>query len=312
MKRMVKFYVTSELRGLRKLFFLLPFLLYFLFSVARIATIALIVLILPIEALAESPAQVDRLTQQWLDTERQASHLQSEWKTQQPLLTQRLALLNAEKQQLQALLKQRGVSKNDVDSRRAELLAEQSQLEQQQTELSRALILLTSRLQNIAVMLPPALSTAWQKEQGTLSDDVEISQQLHVALAQLTSLADFDKRVSVHEGTITSVEGQTILVEQLYLGVGVAWFTSRDKQQVGWGQADENGWHWHFDESVSASEVSKAISMFQKRKTAELVHLPIRLVTQGYAEIIQLGEDVSSLNGFEYMEKISRGGEGQP
>ncbi len=245
--------------------------LFFLFSIACG---------LPLSTLAENSAQVDRLTQQWLDIERQASHLQFDWKAQQPVLNQRLVLLKAEKRQLQALLERSSASEDSVAIRRAELLSEQSELEQQQAQLTRTLTRLTSRLEAVAPMLPPALSAAWQDEQRTLSDDAKVSLQLQVALAQLTSLADFDKRVSVHEGTVSSGDGSTILVKQLYLGAGIAWFVSRDGQQAGWGQAGENGWGWYFDDSVSADEVSKAIDIFEKRQAAELVHLPIRLTGQ--------------------------------
>lgn len=240
---------------------------------------------LPLSALAENPAQIDRLTQQWLDVERQSRHLQSDWKTQQPLLTQRLALLKAEKQQLRGLLKQSHASKDSVDTRRAELLAEQSELEQQQVQLSHLLTQLTSRLTGIAPLLPPALSTAWQDEERSLGEGAEASMRLQVALAQLTRLADFDARVSVHEGAITSSDGQTLLVKQLYLGASVAWFASRDGQLAGWGQADDSGWHWHFDDSINAAEVGKAIDIFEKRKTAEWVRLPIRLAGRAPSEV---------------------------
>ena len=263
MKNNIKSWVRSQLRDWRRLCILLS-----------------TVLGLPLSVLAESPAQVDRLTQQWLDIERQASHLQSEWKAQQPVLSQRLILLRAEKQQLRALLKRSSASEDDVATSRAELLEQQAELEQRQTQLSRALTLLILRLESIAPMLPPALSTIWQDEQNTLTDSAETSLRLQVALAQLTRLADFDKRVSVHESTVTADDGHTLLVKQLYLGVGVAWFVSRDGQQAGWGQASDAGWEWQFDGSVNADEVSKAIATFERRQSAELVRLPVRLAVQ--------------------------------
>lgn len=259
----MKFCVRNQLSGWQRLRFLLS-----------------IVLSLPLPALAEDPAQIDRLTQQWLDIERQASHLQSDWKARQPALTQRLALLKAEKQQLQGLLEQSSASQDDVNTRRTELLAEQAELEQQQAQLAQALTLLLSRLESIASLLPPALATAWRDEQNTLSVGAETSEQLQLALAQLTRLADFDRRISVHEGTVSADDGRAILVRQLYLGTGMAWFANSDGRQAGWGQAGEDGWVWHFDDSVNADEINKAINIFEKRQAAELVRLSVRLAAQ--------------------------------
>lgn len=239
-----------------------------------------LVLSLPSISGAESPAQIDRLSQQWLDIERQTNHLQSDWRTQRPLLTQRLTLLKAEKNQLQALLNKSTEGESDVDTRRAELLAQQTILEQQQVQLSKALSLLLARGQSMQAQLPPILAKAWKEEQSGLNAEAETSQQLQMILAQLTQLSDFDQRVSVHETMITAADGRPVLVKQLFLGVGMAWFTSRDGQQAGWGQGSEGHWEWHFDDSVYADDIAKAIAIFEKNQTADLVRLPIHLASQ--------------------------------
>lgn len=243
----------------------------------RYSLTLIIALGLPLPVLAQTPDQVDRLTEQWLSIESQTSHLQSSWETQQPVLKQRMDLLQAEKKQLQALMKQSGSSEDNVDSRRAELLDEQNQLEQQQAALTRSLAQLASKLEEIAPLLPPVLAMTWQDEQNTLDSAPATSQQLQVALAQLSALAEFEQRISVHEGVVSNDAGQEILVKQLYLGAGFAWFTSRDAQQVGWGRASDDGWSWHFDTNIDAEKITKAIDIFEKRATAELVHLPIQL-----------------------------------
>lgn len=245
-----------------------------------LGVLLLAALILPLSVLAETPAQVDRLTQQWLDIERQSSLLQSEWKAQQPVLAQRLILFEAEKKQLQALLNQSSASEGDVDSHRAELLSEQAELEQQQVQLNSALTQLVSRLEGGSPMLPPPLSLMWKDEQSALSDDSDVSQQLQVALAQLTHLADFDQRVSVHESTVNIEGGNVLLVKQMYLGVGIAWFVSRDGQYAGWGRVSDGRWEWRIDASVNANAVSNAIATFERRQTAALVRLPVQLGAQ--------------------------------
>ncbi len=228
-------------------------------------------------ALAQDAQTIDRLTQSWLATEKQTNQLESDWRIQQPLLKQRLTLLQAEKRQLLAVLKEDDDSQNEVDARRAALLAQQEQLEAQQDDIARTLKTLVHRNNEIQRLLPPPLKQLWQQEQDTLSANPDTSALLQVELAKLSSAADFDQRISVHEGTITYEEGKELRVQQLYLGLGIAWYSTADEQISGWGQANDNGWIWHKDDAVSASEVLKSIAIFEKRRQPDFVQLPIHL-----------------------------------
>ncbi|MEJ2755376.1 MAG: DUF3450 family protein, partial [Gammaproteobacteria bacterium] len=168
------------------------------------------------------------------------------------------------------------------DSRRAALLTEQAELEQQQAHMKQSLNALLSQLAQITTRIPPALETSWQDEQDALGEEADITQQLQVAVAQLSHLVSFDQRVSLHEGAIRSDDGRTIQVKQLDLGTGMAWFVSSDEQAAGWGRSTESGWRWHFEKNPAAagfnvSEISKAIAIFEKRHAAELVRLPVQL-----------------------------------
>ena len=238
--------------------------------------------VVPIYAL--EVAQVDQLTRQWLDIEKQNSQLQKDWHIQEPLLTQRLVLLNAEKKQLTLLINIDGQKNENVDGKRKTLLEQQTRLEQQQFELEQQLALLTNQLVYIEQLLPPPLMQSWHKEQQVLAVNPDLSLQLQVALAKLAKLAEFEQRISLHETPLTSPQGKDVLVKQLYLGTGIAWFTSANGEYCGWGQADENGWIWHFDNDVNATEIKRAIAIFEKKQQADFTELPIKLVKNSSSE----------------------------
>ncbi|MDN3637480.1 DUF3450 family protein [Simiduia curdlanivorans] len=228
---------------------------------------------------AQTPEMVDRLTQRWLDSEAQRVRLNTDWQAQKPLLEQRLGLLAAEKLQLQAMLQSSSDSQQGVEAKRAQLLAEQAELEQQQQVLNQHLELLLARTAALAPLLPPPLAEQWLTEQSAPSEQPEASQQLQSALAQLSRLAEFDARITVQEGLVSLPDVGELLVKQLYLGVGAAWFVSADGQYRGWGQALDEAWVWRPDEQVSSREISRAIAMFERREQAEFVRLPMRLVS---------------------------------
>ncbi|MEP0175647.1 MAG: DUF3450 family protein [Paraglaciecola sp.] len=229
-------------------------------------------------AFATDLTQIDRLTQQWLDTQRQASHLMVDWQASKPILEQRVTLLSAEKKQLEDILKYSKDSQEDVTKRRTELLEQQSNLEQQQAALSNKLALLLNQVEHLSELLPPPLKNVWLQQQDDSSDDNQTSKSLQAVLAKLNSLMDFQKRISVHEGPISASTAGEVMVKQIYLGVSTAWFVSADGELKGRGQVQDNQWVWIEDESISANEIKKAIDIFEKRKQADFVELPVNLV----------------------------------
>lgn len=228
-------------------------------------------------ALGADVRGTDALVQQWLGLEQQAAALESDWRRQQPVLQQRITLLQAEKTQLDRVLKDNQNNHSEVEARRAELLAEQTAMETGQQQVARQLQQIRQRLQALARQLPPPLLEAWNNEQAVLNEDSTPSEQLQVALAQLSKLMEFDNRVTVHEMTLPDPEGRHVLVKQLYLGAGVAWFVSGDGSYAGTGRPTPDGWQWRFDEDIDSDRIAEAIAIYEKRHEAELIQMPLRL-----------------------------------
>jgi chromosome segregation ATPase len=222
-------------------------------------------------------AEIDRLTERWLNTEAQSRQIEKEWHTQKPILEQRISLLRAGKEQMQAMLKENKRDRSDVDEKREQLLSEQAQLEKQQADLQSALTLVLARVNEMKALVPNLIAENWDHEDTALDSNAEASMQLQVALAKLSQLADFNDQVSIHEARMLTKDNREFVAKQFYLGVGIAWFSNSDASLSGWGQADEDGWQWHFDSSVDGNEVNHAIAIFEKKAQAEFVNLPITL-----------------------------------
>ncbi|MBU2871691.1 DUF3450 family protein [Colwellia sp. E2M01] len=238
-----------------------------------------------LSAFALDTAQIDELTQQWLNIEKQSVQLQRDWQEQQPILEQQLTLLNEEKSQLTRMLSEDTSSQAQVDVKRSELLQQQGDLEQQQDKLTTQLNAFNKQLLQLNDMLPPPLINAWQSEDDVLDAEPTASLQLQVGLAKLAKLNEFDQRISVYEMPLTApntADNKQILVKQFYLGVSQAWFTSANGEYRGWGQATPEGWQWHFDENLDQDKINKAIAIFEKKKQADFVSLPMVLQAQPF------------------------------
>ena len=232
---------------------------------------------------AQEVAKADHMVEQWLSLERQNSSLESDWQAQQPLLLQRISLLEIEKKQLQAMLSEKSTDTSEVEQKRFKLIEEQSSLESKQEQLTQGVKVLVGQLSGIEPLLPTPLQQSWQQENANLSANVgvtpQISEQLQVALAQLSKLAEFDQRISVLQQTLINQQGEKILVKQFFLGAGLAWFVSLDGTYAGRGQVTENAWAWQFEDSLDSSEISRAIAIFEKQAEPDFVQLPLKLTT---------------------------------
>ena len=223
------------------------------------------------------PEEIDKLTQQWLNIEAQTRQIEDDWRGQQPVLHQRVSLLRAEKKQLETILQENESTQSGVDEKRASLLAEQESLERQQAALQTALTLASSRIDALYAFLPPVLTEQWQQEDSLLGLEPQSSMQLQVALAKLSLLEEFNQRVTVNETRVRAPDTTEVLVKQLYLGAGMAWFTNISGSITGWGHAGPEGWEWHFDSKINGDDVNKAIAIFEKRSQADFVELPFAL-----------------------------------
>ena len=240
------------------------------------SSIALISCVAPFSLAAESSAQsIDELTRQWLETEHQKSRLISRWQDDKPLAEQRLELLRAEKKQLTELLAKRESKGDAVDQKREELVRQQSDLESEQAETEALVTTLATRLDAFKPMLPPPLQSTWDNAAGDDSNN-----QLRLQLARLSSLKEFNERVTLHSMRLKPDNSpEDVLVRQLYLGASQAWFSSADGSYAGTGSVSDGEWVWRFRSDIDAGQILRAIAIAEKQSPAQTLSLPVSSVS---------------------------------
>lgn len=205
-------------------------------------------LFLPLMLQAQTPETLDKLSAQWLSIEQQTRLLNKQWAVNQPLLIQRIELLEAELTQLNTLIKENQSTGDSVQDKRESLLAQQNELEQRQARLSPALGQIEQVLGELSEQLPPPVALAWQAiEDSRLSSDAQTpstqsnsmakqrdvddnsfnqndtnnsqpvanvksnnTADLQEILQRLSSLNEFNQRVAVNKSTIDITSNKTI------------------------------------------------------------------------------------------------------
>ena len=256
----------------------------------RLSFLTLLILsALPLSAAVQPGAsnQLDALVQQWLALEQQQHQLQKDWQLRKQSLQQGISLLQAEQNQLQQVLQRNTKQHDAVDEKRAQLLSQQQQLEQQQHTAGSQISAVLQQVRVMQPQLPPPLQHIWQQELNSLPDNADASVQLQRSLFLLTKLAEFQQRLSLDEMTLETTDGQPVRVKQLYLGASQAWFSSADGSYSGLGYPSSTGWSWQFDSSIDSKDVLHAIAMLEKRAQPQLISLPLQLSAEALSPAVR-------------------------
>ncbi|XQW84520.1 DUF3450 family protein [Thalassotalea piscium] len=236
---------------------------------------AMVILIWGCVAQADTVSELEQLVNRWLLTERQISALEQNAIEQKNSMQQSLTLLEAEYQQLNEAKQHQQKNGSELAQKRAEMIAKQAELEQEQQQMKTALKKISQQLISIKVQLPPPLVASWQAAGDLTNKQLETTDRLQICLKQIQLLTEFQQRISIHEMAILHPNGEEVWVTQLYLGASQAWFVSKDNSYVGIGYPDSLGWQWKFDDEINAEQVTNAIAMFKKQKPANWIQLPI-------------------------------------
>ncbi|MBT1443781.1 DUF3450 family protein [Shewanella sp. JM162201] len=218
---------------------------------------------------------LDRSMSDWLSLERQRSALQLEWQESKPLLQQRLELLAAEKNALEALLGEQRQEGSEAETERLALQRAQLDAEARQTQMRSWLDTELARARALLPMLPPPLARQWQ----TLLDDAKLAgdnnQRLDALLTAFGKLREFNGRIATFEEEIITPGGEPLLVRQLYLGAGQGWYLTLDGSQVMEGRAVDGVWQWQQVAEPGAAELGRIFAMAAREREAALVRVAL-------------------------------------
>ena len=228
---------------------------------------------------ADSPGEIDRLVSRWVALEQQRTALQRNWRERQRAAELQLTLLQQETSTLTRFLDSEERDLGDVDARRSQVTAEQSEIESRQDRLEQDLPKWTGRLEAMRDRLPPPMRELWVQARVEVADsEAPLTQRLTALLKLLSDLADFDRRIALHRATM-DIDGRRLQVEQVYLGLSHGWYLTADNASAGAGRATAEGWRWQHDalQAADREALRELIEASRSSAVAELISLPIKL-----------------------------------
>jgi TolA-binding protein len=226
---------------------------------------------------AEDPIrEIDSLTQQWTGLQHQKDLLRAEWRTQEPILEQQLALIEREIAELNTLLEATAAQQDDVEQRRLEMLQEQTRYEEEAAALETSLAQASLGLRSLQSDLPPPLEETWDEELARLDNPVETAtERFRKLLELLGQLDDFDAKVTLNEAVMTLGDGTEHVVKQVYLGLSHGWYVTADQRFAAAGQPGADGWAW--TPVDDAAPVAQMVGILEQRVDPDFVSIAITL-----------------------------------
>lgn len=224
-------------------------------------------------------ATLDALVQQWMQLRTTIATEQTEWEQQRQQWQQEIALLQQESQILQQEIDADQANHTDTENQHANLLAKQSQLEQEREELRKLFERSATYAQAWLPRIPPSLRQNLQKNLALLGESPQTEQSLTEKAQTLVALYSQIESLQnqIHQVTaMIQTDDHRQQADVLYIGLAQAFAVSPGDDWAAIGRPTQTGWHWQ-SAPQHAQAIRQAIRVFSRQQIASLVTLPLQI-----------------------------------
>jgi hypothetical protein len=206
------------------------------------------------------------------------------WEEQRAQLEQERVLLLKAKETLEQEIATAGEEQRSAETERARLLAHKEGLEESLNACLPALRRAETDLKGWRNLWPSSLLTPPLRkafDQLQKAPEQSVTRRLQVILSLYGEIERLQYGVHVVKEVLKTDSSRSREMDVIYLGLAQGFAVSVDNQMAGIGRPTANDWKWEWRPEIAA-EVRKAIAFYRHEKTADFVHLPLRV-----GEVIQ-------------------------
>jgi hypothetical protein len=220
----------------------------------------------------------------YYETQRLLAKEKADWKLGKEIMTTRIAMIEAQIEEMKAKTKEEQGKVTESDKKRDELRKEDAELEKTAEIQEEGITKLEARVHKLWPLLPDYVKTnvGGQYDRlpkpGSKKEDIKssLSERYLNVLIVLTEVNKFHTNVTILNERRKLADGSEMEVETIYFGLAAAYFAAGEGDTAvgGKGLPGPKGWEWEEDPSM-APAIQSIISMNQGGELAEFINIPV-------------------------------------
>ena len=236
----------------------------------------------PLQAQDEAAVQKEiekarEVIKQYVDTRQEIARVKNEWKSYQELTQRRIDLYNREIEQLRNSITEAEAQTTQAERKIAEIRQDISVLRQANDIVATALPAMEVKLRELYQYFPRPLKKKVERLVQQLGKSRQASDRMAILIGILNEVDKFNAEFNFDTDEKTLPSGETKLVDVLYLGLAVAYYSDKDGEIAGIGVPGEGGWVWT-ERNDLAPAIRDAVLYYNGDiKPALLVDLPVEI-----------------------------------
>ena len=219
--------------------------------------------------------------QELVESRQQVANQRSLWRVQKQSLADTIALLELEIELLDKRITDTEALSTQAEKDRIRLNGEIEELKEASAVVATVIRDFEVRMLKLVNALPVNIKSNLERLTNRIPDrntpETRIRAGLGERLQNIVGLLDqmevFNNDIHVLN-EVRSIEGKTVSLKVLYIGLAGAYYVNTDQGIAGYGTVNtESGWSWYDDSSLLGS-VDRAIQVYESKIPAEFVLLP--------------------------------------
>jgi len=214
---------------------------------------------------------------EYVDTRQEIARVKNEWKAYQELSQRRIDLYEREIQQLTDKISTAEEQTTQAEREIARVRDEISVLRGANDIVAQALPAFEVKLRELYQYFPRPLKSKVERLVQQLGKSRQASDRMAILIGILNEVDKFNAEFNFDTDEKTLPSGETKLVDVIYLGLAVAYYSDKDGQVGGIGIPVEGNWQWTERNDLGPAIRDSVLYYNGDIKPAVLVDLPVEI-----------------------------------
>lgn len=218
-----------------------------------------------------------QIISEYVDTRQAIARVKNEWKSYQELSERRIDLYEREIRQLSETIATAEEQTSQAEREIAAIRDDISVLRSANDIVAQALPPLEDKLREMYQYFPRPLKNKVQSYVQQMGKGNQASNRLAIVIGILNEVDKFNAEFNFDTKEVTVANGETRLVDVIYIGLGIAYYADKDGTVGGFGVPAEGDWKWTERNDIAPAVRDSVLYYTGEIKPALLVDLPVEI-----------------------------------